>query len=225
MEKSSRDFLRRFVGNSFVDEPTEVTEGDTDEIELSLGLSLGGCFGADPKGKKLVRSSSIASFLTLPKEPEFPAFPATALTRTSSLPTETEEELRKRKQMQSLKRLEAKRKRLERKNPVRLGSGKPGDNPDEDVSGGKGSTASASEQTAANNVHLGSKAGSHLATRNGVTRHGRPTWVVAQPHKMAATRLADVPVTFPPISQGSLGSQGSCSSCTADFETAASQGI
>ncbi|XP_042381669.1 ninja-family protein AFP3-like [Zingiber officinale] len=222
MEKSPRDFLRRFVGNSFVGEPTEVTEGDTGEIELSLGLSLGGCFGADPKGKKLVRSSSVVSFLTLPREPEFPAVSATALTRTSSLPTETEEELRKRKQIQSLKRLEAKRKRLERKNSVR--SGKPGDNPDEDVSGGKGLTASASEQTVANNVHLGSKGGSYLCTRNGVTRHGRPTWAVAQPLKMAATRPADVPVAFPPISQGSIGSQGSCISCTADLETAASQG-
>ncbi|KAG6509716.1 hypothetical protein ZIOFF_027721 [Zingiber officinale] len=221
-------FIRRgkiftlcFLRRRFVGEPTEVTEGDTGEIELSLGLSLGGCFGADPKGKKLVRSSSVVSFLTLPREPEFPAVSATALTRTSSLPTETEEELRKRKQIQSLKRLEAKRKRLERKNSVR--SGKPGDNPDEDVSGGKGLTASASEQTVANNVHLGSKGGSYLCTRNGVTRHGRPTWAVAQPLKMAATRPADVPVAFPPISQGSIGSQGSCISCTADLETAASQ--
>ncbi|RWW18577.1 hypothetical protein GW17_00017431 [Ensete ventricosum] len=119
MERSARDFLRRFVGNGYGDETAEVTEGDSDKIELSLGLSLGGFFGADPKGKKLVRSSSIASFTSLPWEPEFPVVPAAALTRTSSLPTETEEERRKRKEMQSFKRLEAKRKRLERRNSIR----------------------------------------------------------------------------------------------------------
>ncbi|XP_074562221.1 ninja-family protein AFP3-like [Curcuma longa] len=223
MEKYPRDFLRRFVGNSFGDEPTEVTEGDSDEIELSLGLSLGGCFGAaDSKREKLVRSSSIASFMTLPREAEFPAVPATSLTRTSSLPTETEEELRKRKQMQSLKRLEAKRKRLERKNSVRLGSAKPGENPDEDASGRKGSNPAAAEQMAANNSYLGLKARNLLVgARNAAPRHGRPTSAVAQP----LTMVADAPGSFPPISQGSIGSQGSCgSSSTSDLEAPAPQG-
>ncbi|KAG6467160.1 ninja-family protein 6-like [Zingiber officinale] len=222
MEKYPRDFLRRFVGNSFKDEPTEVAEGDSDEIELSLGLSLGGCFGAvdHSKREKLVRSSSIASFMTLPREPEFPAVPAASLTRTSSLPTETEEELRKRKQMQSLKRLEAKRKRLERKNSVRLGSAKPGENPDEDASGRKGSNPAAVEQMAANNSYLGLKSRNHLVgARNAVARHGRPTCAVAQSLRMGS---------FPPISQGSIGSQGSCggssSTSTADLEAPAPQG-
>ncbi|RWW61304.1 hypothetical protein BHE74_00031649 [Ensete ventricosum] len=135
MERSARDFLRRFVGNGYGDETAEVTEGDSDKIELSLGLSLGGFFGADPKGKKLVRSSSIASFTSLPWEPEFPVVSAAALTRTSSLPTETEEERRKRKEMQSFKRLEAKRKRLERRNSIRSGAAKSGEKPDEEVTG------------------------------------------------------------------------------------------
>lgn len=226
MEKYPRDFLRRFVGNSFGDESTEVTEGDSDEIELSL--SLGGCFGAaDTKREKLVRSSSIASFMTLQREPEFPAVPATSLTRASSLPTETEEELRKRKQMQSLKRLEAKRKRLERKNFVRLGSGKLGENPDEDSSGRKGSNPAAVEQMEANNSYLGLKARNHLVgTRNAFARHGRPTCVVAQPLRMVATRPADASGSLPPISQGSIGSQGSCgsSSSTGDLEAPAPQG-
>ena len=48
--------------------------------------------------------------------------PAAPLMRTSSLPTETEEERWRRREMQSLKRLEAKRKRLERRNSMNSGS-------------------------------------------------------------------------------------------------------
>ncbi|CAL9756008.1 unnamed protein product [Musa acuminata subsp. burmannicoides] len=208
MERSARDFLRRFVGNGYGDETTEVTEGDSDEIELSLGLSLGGCFGADPKGKKLVRSSSIASFTSLPWEPEFPVVPAAALTRTSSLPTETEEERRKRKEMQSFKRLEAKRKRLERRNSIRSGAAKAGEKPDEEVTGS-----------------MATAAADHVAgARNGVTPPGLPAWTVGG-SKRAAARPVDVPGNFPPISHGSLGSQGSSTAGACALGNRAPQGI
>lgn len=208
MERSARDFLRRFVGNGYGDETTEVTEGDSDEIELSLGLSLGGCFGADPKGKKLVRSSSIASFTSLPWEPEFPVVPAAALTRTSSLPTETEEERRKRKEMQSFKRLEAKRKRLERRNSIRSGAAKAGEKPDEEVTGS-----------------MAAAVADHVAgARNGVTPPGLPAWTVGG-SKRAAARPVDVPGNFPPISHGSLGSQGSSTAGACALGNRAPQGI
>nr|XP_009396433.1 PREDICTED: ninja-family protein 6-like [Musa acuminata subsp. malaccensis] len=208
MERSARDFLRRFVGNGYGDETTEVTEGDSDEIELSLGLSLGGCFGADPKGKKLVRSSSIASFTSLPWEPEFPVVPAAALTRTSSLPTETEEERRKRKEMQSFKRLEAKRKRLERRNSIRSGAAKAGEKPDEEVTGS-----------------MATAAADHVAgARNGVTPPGLPAWTVGG-SKRAAARPVDVPGNFPPISHGSLGSQGSSTAGACALGNRAPQGF
>ncbi|CAL9074242.1 unnamed protein product [Musa acuminata var. zebrina] len=208
MERSARDFLRRFVGNGYGDETTEVTEGDSDEIELSLGLSLGGCFGADPKGKKLVRSSSIASFTSLPWEPEFPVVPAAALTRTSSLPTETEEERRKRKEMQSFKRLEAKRKRLERRNSIRSGAAKAGEKPDEEVTGS-----------------MAAAVADHVAgARNGVTPPGLPAWTVGG-SKRAAARPVDVPGNFPPISHGSLGSQGSSTAGACALGNRAPQGF
>ncbi|XP_009396433.2 ninja-family protein 6 [Musa acuminata AAA Group] len=208
MERSARDFLRRFVGNGYGDETTEVTEGDSDEIELSLGLSLGGCFGADPKGKKLVRSSSIASFTSLPWEPEFPIVPAAALTRTSSLPTETEEERRKRKEMQSFKRLEAKRKRLERRNSIRSGAAKAGEKPDEEVTGS-----------------MAAAVADHVAgARNGVTPPGLPAWTVGG-SKRAAARPVDVPGNFPPISHGSLGSQGSSTAGACALGNRAPQGF
>ncbi|THU72613.1 hypothetical protein C4D60_Mb04t14050 [Musa balbisiana] len=206
MERSARDFLRRFVGNGYGDETTEVTEGDSDEIELSLGLSLGGCFGADPKGKKLVRSSSIASFTSLPWEPEFPVVPAAALTRTSSLPTETEEERRKRKEIQSFKRLEAKRKRLERRNSIRSGAAKAGEKPDEEVTG---------SMAAADHV---------AGARNGVTPRGLPAWTVGG-SKRAAAQPVDVPGNFPPISHGSLGSQGSSTAGACALGNRAPQGF
>ncbi|KAG6503337.1 hypothetical protein ZIOFF_035648 [Zingiber officinale] len=213
MEKSPRDLLRRFVGNGVGEEPTEMVEGDSDEIELSLGLSLGGCFGAERKGKKLVRSTSVASFLTLPKEPEFPAVPVAALTRTSSLPSETEEDLRKRKQMQSLKRLEAKRKRLERKNSIRSPKpGLPGEKHDEDAVGAKVSTVAAgAAHGMVNHGHLGL-----TCAKGGVAPPDQPTWLVGLPPRKLTTAS---------ISQGSSCSQGSCASIATNSESPATHGL
>ncbi|KAJ4755406.1 Ninja-family protein [Rhynchospora pubera] len=125
------DFLGRFGGVCENDSDNGFGKSrsksiDTDEIELSLGLSTNGCFGVDPKGKsKLVRSSSIASILPLPKteieELAIPVVPIGTLVRTASLPVETEEAVRKRKELQCLKRLEVKRKRLERRNSLKSG--------------------------------------------------------------------------------------------------------
>ncbi|KAK6928093.1 Tify domain binding domain [Dillenia turbinata] len=93
-------------------------DDQTEEIELSLGLSLGGKFGVDPKAKnKLVRSSSIPEFMNPTKGEETLGIAniesTNGLVRTCSLPTETEE-WRKRKEMQSIRRMEAKRKRLDK---------------------------------------------------------------------------------------------------------------
>ncbi|KAL6135512.1 hypothetical protein ACLB2K_067740 [Fragaria x ananassa] len=126
------DLLRRIVSgndlsqNDVVDQPEE----DSDEVELSLGLSLNGRFGVDPRAKAglhLKRSSSISDFSPVPaaagtdavREEEattcrVPRPCVVPLMRTCSLPSETEEEWRKRKELQSLRRMEAKRKRSEK---------------------------------------------------------------------------------------------------------------
>lgn len=114
-----RDLLLRFTGTTCSDK-TPLLSAETAsfsssagsrEMDLCLGLSLGGCFARD---KRLVRSSSIAELSVLPSDEDYP--PAAApLSRTCSLPVEAEEDHRKRKEMQSLKRLEAKRKREEKK--------------------------------------------------------------------------------------------------------------
>ncbi|XP_050380908.1 ninja-family protein AFP3-like [Argentina anserina] len=126
------DLFRRVVsGNDIsqevvVDEPVE----DSDDVELSLGLSLNGRFGVDPRAKAglhLKRSSSIsdfspaaaASMTAAMREEEattsrVPRPFVVPLMRTCSLPTETEDEWRKRKELQSLRRMEAKRKRSEK---------------------------------------------------------------------------------------------------------------
>ncbi|XP_010923621.1 ninja-family protein AFP3 [Elaeis guineensis] len=117
-----RDFLRRFGGNSCHEEPPVVVAAageEVEEIELSLGLSLGGRFGVEPKEqRRLVRSSSIATLSMFPSENDFPV--AAPPTRACSLPMEAEEEHRNRKEMQSLKRLEVKRKRSEKRNLSKL---------------------------------------------------------------------------------------------------------
>ncbi|KAK4751320.1 hypothetical protein SAY87_004802 [Trapa incisa] len=79
-------------------------------IELSLGLSLNGRFGVDPmrtNGTSLTRSSSIPDLLNSSMaEIGF----SSSLKRSCSLPAETEDECRKRKEVQTLRRLELKRK-------------------------------------------------------------------------------------------------------------------
>lgn len=134
---ASRDFLGGFGrdgGQAPAGGAAARTCGESDGIELSLGLSLGGCFGADPsqdgKELRLQRSSSIASICSLPPTScgaqDAAAAAATApppdqLLRTSSLPAEYLEDRLRRRAMQSQRRLEAKRKRLERRNSMNSG--------------------------------------------------------------------------------------------------------
>ncbi|KAL4378538.1 hypothetical protein GQ457_02G010980 [Hibiscus cannabinus] len=114
-----RDLLQRFMPSSYHFSNTNGEEEE--EIELSLGLSLNGQFGIDPRAKKLKRSSSIPDFINNSARKDSSEHASSvfsmacgSLLRTCSLPTETEEEWRKRKELQSLRRMEAKRKRSEK---------------------------------------------------------------------------------------------------------------
>ncbi|XP_022750731.1 ninja-family protein AFP3-like [Durio zibethinus] len=120
-----RDLLQRFMLSknhlSHRDHEGEENGEEEEKIELSLGLSLNGRFGVDPRAKKLTRSCSIPDFINNSTkkdtdESSSSLFPMAcgSLVRTCSLPTETEEEWRKRKELQSLRRMEAKRKRSEK---------------------------------------------------------------------------------------------------------------
>lgn len=106
-----RDLLQRFADNSAAGKAA-ADGGDVGEIELEL--SLGGCYGAELKGTRLARASSMTLSVFPGERIDFPVV-TTPLTRTYSLPTETEEERRKRKEMECLKRMEAKRKRSEKR--------------------------------------------------------------------------------------------------------------
>lgn len=124
-EASSRDLLQRFAGSTTLSDrppPAPAAVKAADDVELSLGLSLGGCFSANPReNTKLIRSSSISSFpfLDAVKDENFTVPPA-PLHRTCSLPVPgADEDYRKRKELQTLKRLEAKRKRSEKRNSLK----------------------------------------------------------------------------------------------------------
>ncbi|XP_043725868.1 ninja-family protein AFP2-like [Telopea speciosissima] len=106
------DLLKRFTSVSNRATEIEAKTEDSEGIELNLGLSLGDCFQVDPKVKRqLIRSSSVAGLTTFLREDDAVTPPPVApLPRTYSLPTETEEEQRKRKELQCLRRMEAKRK-------------------------------------------------------------------------------------------------------------------
>ncbi|KAJ8548022.1 hypothetical protein K7X08_021258 [Anisodus acutangulus] len=127
----SRDLLHRFMGGSSSSSSSSAKvekkeEEDEGEVELNLGLSLGGRFGVDKSSSnsnKLIRSSSVASCLPIVRDDDAIAplqvsnYPT--LVRTSSLPVETEEEWRKRKELQTLRRMEAKRRRSEKQRNLR----------------------------------------------------------------------------------------------------------
>ncbi|KAL4319172.1 hypothetical protein GQ457_18G024520 [Hibiscus cannabinus] len=118
-----RNLLQRFIPR----EPQASTRSEDEQeeqVELNLGLSLGGRFGVDKHANKLKRSSSIAGPIPIFREihgaDATPSpVPRPALTRASSLPTETEEEWRKRKELQSLRRMAAKRRRSEKQRSSR----------------------------------------------------------------------------------------------------------
>ncbi|CAN6550427.1 unnamed protein product [Malus baccata var. baccata] len=122
MDKYPRDLLQRLMCRSN-DATTQLQyaeaneEEESDELELNLGLSLGGRFGVDKGAKnKLIRSSSIAGTMPFVRDDNDETAPSytAGLMRTSSLPAEAEEEWRKRKELQTLRRLEAKRRRSEK---------------------------------------------------------------------------------------------------------------
>ncbi|RDX98761.1 Ninja-family protein AFP2, partial [Mucuna pruriens] len=119
MNNFPRDLLRTFMGvNNHHNLPMPAVKLEQrekeEELELSLGLSMNGRFGVDPTAKKIKRTSSIPEFAR-EEEMGYAAVGCTGpLVRTCSLPTETEEEWRKRKELQTLRRMEARRKRSEK---------------------------------------------------------------------------------------------------------------
>ncbi|CAN6319600.1 unnamed protein product [Urochloa humidicola] len=181
---ASRDFLGAFGGRGGSEgarpqHPDDAAggagAGDSDDIELSLGLSLGGRFGTEAsKRPRLARSSSIASVCSVSSldgdgddadaDPS-PAAPLPLL-RTSSLPTETEEERWRRREMQSRRRLEARRKRVERRNS--MGGAPPSGAPPK-PGGGSGEAPAA---VVANGVQLRRSVGSQGSTSVNTAEQG-----------------------------------------------------
>ncbi|XP_072956437.1 ninja-family protein AFP3-like [Typha angustifolia] len=128
-----RDLLRHLSEINCNEENLERKGDDLGEIDINLGLSLGGCFGVEPsKEKRLLRSSSVAGLSIPPVEYDF--LEVNLLTRTTSLPAmAADDEHRKRKELQSLKRMEAKRKRLEKRNSKGGERDRKEDNMDEEM--------------------------------------------------------------------------------------------
>uniref|UniRef100_A0A7N0ZWU4 Ninja-family protein n=1 Tax=Kalanchoe fedtschenkoi TaxID=63787 RepID=A0A7N0ZWU4_KALFE len=128
LNKYPKDLLQKLMPTTssgslgLVKREEDIEVEDSDDLELNLGLSLGGRFGVD-KHQKLVRSSSIATTLPVVRDEDVSAPSQTSyptIVRTSSLPAETEEEWRKRKELQTLRRLEAKRRRSEKQKGTNL---------------------------------------------------------------------------------------------------------
>lgn len=167
-------------------------------LELSLGLSLNGKFGVEPKRAKtsaLTCVSLVSCFMPgggggggVGVESQARVFPdatSNPWTRTGSLPSETQEELRKRKELQSLRRLEAKKRRMEKLKFPRCGRDK------------IDSAENSSEENGSNIDSIGQDSGCNYANYNS-------NWM--------------------PSSQVSIGSQGSGSSVLSEFDSQPTQG-
>ncbi|KAL5805737.1 hypothetical protein ACOSQ4_028470 [Xanthoceras sorbifolium] len=221
-----RDLLHRFMnGNhNLGDKNQQQSEEETEEIELSLGLSSNGRFGVDPtRVSKLTRSSSIPDFMNPIAEENnndsacmMPMACAANLIRTCSLPTETEDDWRKRKELQTLRRMEAKRKRSEKQRNLKISRQR--NRLFVEENGG---------EEAVNGVH-------QPEPQNSVP-FGLPSWVNGGKGTAAIVRRAGgdggaVEGGLPPpavaASQGSNGSsQVSGSSGISEFESQPSQGL
>lgn len=225
----SRDLLQRFMASNQrqpeVVEAAATTTSKEEEIELNLGLSLGGRFGVDKSEKKrLVRSSSIAGFLPVVRDDETASFrpPAAShptLIRTSSLPVETEEEWRKRKELQTLRRMEAKRRRSEKQRSKESGGGS--------SSGCFEDEKREIEANLRGKFEVGSNRVCGPAAM--MANFKFPNWAAASA-RQTATVVAGAGgggggEYAQPSSQGSMGSQGGSSSGMSELESKHLQGI
>ncbi|KAJ4826089.1 hypothetical protein Tsubulata_015185 [Turnera subulata] len=202
----SKDLLQSFMpGNPLNLKLHEGVEEEEGDIELSLGLSLNGRFGVDPRAKKLTRSSSIPDFINPTRENGSALMgPGTSsnLVRTCSLPTETEDQWRKRKEVQMQRRMEVKRKRLEKKSNSKAVK---------DMI--KASLEENGEEDKRENGNIGNHHERRFQNFNGVLG-GTGVDELVPGAELAA-----------PVLHGSIGSQGSGSSGITDSETQPVQGM
>ncbi|KAI4314077.1 hypothetical protein L6164_027017 [Bauhinia variegata] len=222
IKKYPRDLLQRFMSSCKTEQSKCANHREeSEEIELNLGLSLGGRFGVDKNAKKLMRSSSIVGTMPLVRDDDSIAPPPAkypTLMRTSSLPTETEEEWRKRKELQTLRRMEAKRRRSEKQRNSKT---------ERDV-GGSGGCGDLEEERreieSATGLNLRDKrSGSAVSLPIGL-----PSWAAAARQVVLGDVSAKGKVDFQgygqPSSQGSLDSQGRSSSGMSEMESKPFQG-
>ncbi|XVF43241.1 hypothetical protein PTKIN_Ptkin02bG0024400 [Pterospermum kingtungense] len=210
IEKYPRDLLQRFKPSEI--QASTTSEGE-EEVELNLGLSLGGRFGVDKSAKKLTRSSSIAGSLPVFREGDVntpPPVPYPSLMRASSLPTETEEEWRKRKELQTLRRMAAKRRRSEKQRSSRE----------------KMEEEKQQQAGRASNIGVGSPFGSQSwgAAARQVILGGRNEVMQVKGEGGGGGAAAFSQGSIQPCPQGSMESQGGSSSSMSPLQGASSCG-
>ncbi|KAK9278628.1 hypothetical protein L1049_028201 [Liquidambar formosana] len=99
---------------------------DSEQLDLNLSLSLGRSHSEIPKEKPPIRSSSVAGIMIRNENagefatPPQPPASFLSLSRSCSLPTEGEQERWKVKELQSVRRMEAKRRMVEKQRSGRV---------------------------------------------------------------------------------------------------------
>ena len=212
LDKFPRDLLQRFMSSSSTQQQSQQAETheESEDIELNLGLSLGGRFGVDKHAKKLTRSSSIVGTMPLVREDESTTPPPMAfpgLMRTSSLPTGTEEEWRKRKELQTLRRMAAKKRRSEKQRNYKT-----------EREGGAGGLEEEKRETGDKQSQF--VAYNRFGSTGSSSPFGLPSWATSARQVV----LGDILAKGKPSSQGSVDSQGGSSSGMSEMESTHFQG-
>lgn len=233
MKNISTDLMQRLVssGNHSFEKFQDQSQEDSEDIELSLGLSLNGRFGVDPRAKNnlsLKRSSSIPDFTTTTtpagedptcRHVSAAAFPS-PLVRTCSLPTETEE-WRKRKELQTLRRMEAKRKRSEKQRNFKAARDRSRVPVEEDDRRGFNGSRQSQEQQSLKGLDEFS---SSMAVPASVSGAGLELNVEKDNGPVGSGGLDGLTAQTQPSFQGSIASNGSGSSGISESNSLTGQG-
>ncbi|KAL7161205.1 hypothetical protein ACSBR2_041790 [Camellia fascicularis] len=112
-EEANRDWVSKARNFFHKSTPQTSKSSDSEQLDLNLGLSLGGCYTQEiPKENPLIRSASLNHDLNALFENEGRGF--LSLSRSASMPTEAEHEVRKLKEFQAMKRMAAKKRLVEK---------------------------------------------------------------------------------------------------------------
>ncbi|MGD7201657.1 hypothetical protein, partial [Ralstonia pseudosolanacearum] len=167
-----------------------------EELELNLGLSLGGCFGGKPKESSLYRSTSNACTTTFWRDGDGDGVDL-SLTRTSSLPAASLQETKKRKGLMDIIQMEVMKKELEMKRCCRGGDGV--EAPVLRLNGSQGSGSSGITELESQSAQAQVTLNQNVTCQKNHTESSSPTSVLSSPEQPNVNAMCPKPIKMSDI--------------------------